>query len=50
MRCLEALCEWGQLHSLADSHWKQVLLTFIAIIREAANEEENGQFCFEDER
>ena len=24
MRCLEALCEWGQLHSLAESHWKQV--------------------------
>ena len=25
MRCLEALCEWGQLHTLAESHWKQVL-------------------------
>ena len=24
MRCLEALCEWGQLHTLADTHWKQV--------------------------
>lgn len=24
MRCLEALCEWGQLHTLAESHWKQV--------------------------
>lgn len=24
MRCLEALCEWGQLHSLASSHWNQV--------------------------
>jgi FKBP12-rapamycin complex-associated protein len=24
MRCLEALCEWGQLHSLASTHWNQV--------------------------
>ena len=24
MRCLEALCEWGQLHNLAESNWKQV--------------------------
>lgn len=24
MRCLEALCEWGQLHTLAESNWKQV--------------------------
>ena len=24
MRCLEALCEWGQLHSLASSQWNQV--------------------------
>jgi FKBP12-rapamycin complex-associated protein len=30
MRCLEALCEWGQLHTLAESNWKQVY--FLAII------------------
>ena len=24
MRCLEAFCEWGQLHNLAESNWKQV--------------------------
>nr|WIM49540.1 HIF1a pathway protein [Daphnia magna] len=24
MRCLEALCEWGQLHTLAEANWKQV--------------------------
>lgn len=25
MRCLEALCEWGELHTLAETHWKQVI-------------------------
>ena len=24
MRCLEALGEWSELHTLSDSHWEQV--------------------------
>ena len=28
MRCLEALCEWGQLHALADAHWNRVRSEF----------------------